>query len=179
VFGPAAKQAAFEEANAIKNQFRPLDDDEIEFLDGVRAGERQREAALRRETEEGVGRFREEQAAAAAVGAGGDRADAGSEETVAKGEEWAVAGGRKRKRREEKGVIRGVKRHGSNVVDGAERQKGKGTSGGDSDGREGADPGTATGGTKVASKPRTSGAAPATAKPPLALVDYGSDDEDD
>ncbi|EGO59663.1 hypothetical protein NEUTE1DRAFT_33905, partial [Neurospora tetrasperma FGSC 2508] len=31
----AAKQAAFEEANKIKNQFRALDDDEIEFLEGV------------------------------------------------------------------------------------------------------------------------------------------------
>src|SRR3569833_608756 len=34
-FPLAAKQAAFEEANKIKNQFRALDDDEIEFLDGV------------------------------------------------------------------------------------------------------------------------------------------------
>ncbi|KAK1722566.1 N-terminal domain of NEFA-interacting nuclear protein NIP30-domain-containing protein [Colletotrichum acutatum] len=29
----AAKQAAFEEANKIRNQFRALDDDEIDFLD--------------------------------------------------------------------------------------------------------------------------------------------------
>ncbi|KAL0781890.1 hypothetical protein CaCOL14_003225 [Colletotrichum acutatum] len=33
----AAKQAAFEEANKIRNQFRALDDDEIDFLDEVRA----------------------------------------------------------------------------------------------------------------------------------------------
>ncbi|PSR92197.1 NEFA-interacting nuclear protein NIP30, partial [Coniella lustricola] len=36
----AAKQAAFEEASKIKNQFRALDEDEIEFLDEVRARQR-------------------------------------------------------------------------------------------------------------------------------------------
>ncbi|KXJ91712.1 N-terminal domain of NEFA-interacting nuclear protein NIP30-domain-containing protein, partial [Microdochium bolleyi] len=36
----AAKQAAFEEANKIRNQFPTLDDDEIEFLDGVADGKR-------------------------------------------------------------------------------------------------------------------------------------------
>ncbi|PHH84863.1 hypothetical protein CDD83_1254 [Cordyceps sp. RAO-2017] len=33
----AAKQAAFEEKHKIKNQFRPLDDDEADFLDERRA----------------------------------------------------------------------------------------------------------------------------------------------
>ncbi|KAK0619983.1 NEFA-interacting nuclear protein NIP30, partial [Immersiella caudata] len=36
----AAKQSAFEEANKIKNQFRALDDDEIDFLEGVREKKR-------------------------------------------------------------------------------------------------------------------------------------------
>ncbi|KAH8886899.1 hypothetical protein GQ53DRAFT_693728, partial [Thozetella sp. PMI_491] len=35
-----AKQAAFEEANKFKHQFRALDDDEIDFLDGVKASQR-------------------------------------------------------------------------------------------------------------------------------------------
>ncbi|KAK1755865.1 N-terminal domain of NEFA-interacting nuclear protein NIP30-domain-containing protein [Echria macrotheca] len=46
----AAKQAAFEEASRLRNQFRALDDDEIEFLEGVRR--RQREEEEREEEEE-------------------------------------------------------------------------------------------------------------------------------
>ncbi|KAI8215981.1 hypothetical protein K4K54_000378 [Colletotrichum sp. SAR 10_86] len=57
----AAKQAAFEEANKIKNQFRPLDDDEIEFLDEVREAKRAEEERVRRETEEGLAAFRRAQ----------------------------------------------------------------------------------------------------------------------
>ena len=36
----AAKQAAFEEAHRLRNQFRALDDDEVGFLDEVRERER-------------------------------------------------------------------------------------------------------------------------------------------
>ncbi|KAK3939502.1 N-terminal domain of NEFA-interacting nuclear protein NIP30-domain-containing protein [Diplogelasinospora grovesii] len=57
----AAKQAAFEEANRIKNQFRALDDDEIDFLEGVRARERADEERRKRETEEGLSAFRARQ----------------------------------------------------------------------------------------------------------------------
>ncbi|GJC92687.1 nefa-interacting nuclear protein [Colletotrichum higginsianum] len=57
----AAKQAAFEEANKIKNQFRALDDDEIDFLDEVRAAKRAEEERVRRETEEGLAAFRRAQ----------------------------------------------------------------------------------------------------------------------
>ncbi|KXH60133.1 hypothetical protein CNYM01_10292 [Colletotrichum nymphaeae SA-01] len=49
----AAKQAAFEEANKIRNQFRALDDDEIGFLDEVREAKRAEEE--REEEEEGEG----------------------------------------------------------------------------------------------------------------------------
>ena len=49
----AAKQAAFEEQNKIKNQFRALDDDEADFLDEVRERKRRAEEAVKRETEEG------------------------------------------------------------------------------------------------------------------------------
>ncbi|UKZ46617.1 hypothetical protein TrVGV298_000822 [Trichoderma virens] len=57
----AAKQAAFEEQNKLKNQFRALDDDEIEFLDEVRAKERAEEERARREVEEGLKAFRTRQ----------------------------------------------------------------------------------------------------------------------
>ncbi|TQN68855.1 FAM192A-like protein, partial [Colletotrichum shisoi] len=129
----AAKQAAFEEANKIKNQFRALDDDEIDFLDEVRAAKRAEEERVRRETEEGLAAFRRAQegggvnlkrpgggdvgdgdggqggAGASAVEAAAVDAEAGGEgDGVGGEEEWAV-GPRKRRRRErERGF--GVKR---------------------------------------------------------------------
>ena len=54
----AAKQEAFEEANRLKNQFRALDDDEIEFLDELRGREREDEARVKKETAEGLDAFR-------------------------------------------------------------------------------------------------------------------------
>ena len=57
----AAKQAAFEEANKIKNQFRALDDDEIDFLDEVVYKKRLEDERIKRETEEGLEGFRRAQ----------------------------------------------------------------------------------------------------------------------
>lgn len=68
----AAKQAAFEEANKIKNQFRPLDEDDVEFLDEVRARKRAEERRARREEEEGLERFRKARERVNAGGEGGD-----------------------------------------------------------------------------------------------------------
>lgn len=93
----AAKQAAFEEANKIRNQFRALDDDEVEFLDEVVAAKRKEEERVRRETEDGVKSFRERQRRTSGEGV--------VEED--KEEDWGV--GRKRKRRDkdkEKGVVK-------------------------------------------------------------------------
>lgn len=114
----AAKQAAFEEQNRIKNQFRALDDDEVDFLDGVRASQRKEEEARRRETEERLRVFRERRA----LDEGGRRLRRGPEEVEGvqshgededenvqdKHEDWAVSG-RKRKRtkgRDGKGLAR-------------------------------------------------------------------------
>ena len=58
---PAAKQAAFEEQARLKNQFRPLDDDEVDFLTEVRESRLADEEQLRRETEAGLRHFREAQ----------------------------------------------------------------------------------------------------------------------
>ncbi|KAF7543346.1 hypothetical protein G7046_g10019 [Stylonectria norvegica] len=57
----AAKQAAFEEQSKLRNQFRALDDDEVEFLEEVREKKRTEEDRVRRETEEGLKAFRERQ----------------------------------------------------------------------------------------------------------------------
>ncbi|OCK97397.1 uncharacterized protein K441DRAFT_630282 [Cenococcum geophilum 1.58] len=57
----AAKQEAFEEANRLKNQFRSLDEDEVEFLDSVLESTRAKEAAIRKETIEQLDLFRKQQ----------------------------------------------------------------------------------------------------------------------
>ncbi|KAG5933924.1 hypothetical protein E4U60_004219 [Claviceps pazoutovae] len=111
----AAKQAAFEEQTKIRNQFRPLDDDEIEFLDEVKAAKRMEEERVRREMEEGLRAFREQQrrtSGGGAVGAEGDedagaRAGVGEMQSTGAGE-WGA--GRKRKRGRERERIGLVKR---------------------------------------------------------------------
>lgn len=74
----AAKQAAFEEANKIKNQFRPLDEDDVEFLDQVRERKRAEERRARREEEEGLEGFRRAQGRG--LGAGGEKEEVEEEE---------------------------------------------------------------------------------------------------
>lgn len=60
----AAKQEAFEEASKLRNQFRPLDDSEVAFLEGVRSRERAEASSVRKETEEQLAAFRREKEAA-------------------------------------------------------------------------------------------------------------------
>lgn len=60
----AAKQADFEEQAKLKNQFRALDDDEIDFLDTVASREQARQDAVRKETAEELEVFRKQQQAA-------------------------------------------------------------------------------------------------------------------
>ncbi|KAK6227502.1 hypothetical protein QIS74_01057 [Colletotrichum tabaci] len=192
----AAKQAAFEEANKIKNQFRALDDDEIDFLDEVRAAKRAEEERVRRETEEGLAAFRRAQgggvnlkrpgggdvgdgdggqggtgasavaAAAVDAGAGGEGDGVGGEE------EWAV-GPRKRRRRErERGF--GVKRGRS----------GDGVEGGNTATTTTTEEKGADGEKAQSSGEEKSGVVKANPSPPpkkgkLSLVAYGSDSDDD
>lgn len=97
----------------MKNQFRNLDEDEIEFLDSVLESTRAREEAVKKETNEQLDLFRRQQEEA-------DKAlldAAGNDSTIApvaagspQGEEgqWAV-NARKRKRAKEKDVLKGVK----------------------------------------------------------------------
>ncbi|KAM3468878.1 hypothetical protein MY5147_007515, partial [Beauveria neobassiana] len=58
----AAKEAAAAEASKLTNQFRALDNDEVAFLDEVRARRRAEEESVRRETEEGLKKFRRQSA---------------------------------------------------------------------------------------------------------------------
>lgn len=57
----AAKQAGFEEQAKLKNQFRALDDDEIDFLDAVVSRERAKENAVKKETADELESFRKQQ----------------------------------------------------------------------------------------------------------------------
>ncbi|KAK7430783.1 hypothetical protein QQZ08_002572 [Neonectria magnoliae] len=144
----AAKQAAFEEQSKLRNQFRALDDDEIDFLDDVRAAKRAEEDRVRRETEEGLKAFRERQ-----KGGGGPERE-GEGEGEGEGESWGV--GKKRKRvkdREVKGVRRRVSSgEADSVVKEQQTKKGE-----DKDAEEPAKP---------------------PEKKALGLVAYGSDSDD-
>lgn len=60
----AAKQEAFEESIRLKNQFRTLDEDEIDFLDNVLESTRAKEQQLKQETANGLKSFREKREAA-------------------------------------------------------------------------------------------------------------------
>lgn len=101
----AAKQAAFEEKHKLKNQFRPLDDDEAGFLDEVRERARLDEERVRRETEEGLRAFRRRQRAGDEGGGPARRHEGGDE---VEGGGWEV--GRKRKRVARERVIKGLGR---------------------------------------------------------------------
>jgi hypothetical protein len=99
----AAKQEAFEESTKLTNQFRSLDEDEIEFLDSVQERARAKELAEKQHTKEHLEEFRKQQEEA-------ERA-AKELETVAPptvGETWS-AGPRKRKKGKDKDVIGGLK----------------------------------------------------------------------
>ncbi|EPE25245.1 hypothetical protein GLAREA_11826 [Glarea lozoyensis ATCC 20868] len=113
----AAKQDAFEEANRLKNQFRALDQDEVEFLDSVLESTRAEEARVKKETAEGLALFRQQQDEADRKARTGDEPTAqlriGSQ--VAEGA-W-IAGGRKRKRVKDKDGLKGVKIRRSSTSD--------------------------------------------------------------
>lgn len=96
----------------MKNQFRNLDEDEIEFLDSVLESTREKEEQVKKETEGQLDLFRrqQEEADKALLEEGGDEevngGKAGSPEA---GEStWAV-NVRKRKRVKEKEGLKGVK----------------------------------------------------------------------
>lgn len=188
----AAKQAAFEEQNRIKNQFRPLDDDEVDFLDDVRRAERDKEEALRMETEQGLDRFREARTKRDPEAAeepdeesrGGSGAGALEQQQEEGGvvEEWTTTGGRKRKREKEgKGlVIKGLKRRTSEAVQDDDKDEGAANDGVKDARDTGVAPRSSSSAGSQAKetqkKPDPPPAPPS--KPKLGLVDYGSDEDD-
>ncbi|GAW16632.1 hypothetical protein ANO14919_060660 [Xylariales sp. No.14919] len=185
----AAKQAAFEEQNRIRNQFRALDDDEVDFLHGVYDEAQAEEQRVRRETEEGLANFRKAQK-------GGDIAGAGNADGDGVVEEWGAASGRKRKREKEKAALKGVKRRTSmleedkkderkdGVVSASENAVSDRVSSSSSGTRAKltpTKPGLVAAKEAPVAAPTQAAAATSTSKPKpvLGLVDYGSDEDDD
>lgn len=105
------KQEAFEESIRLKNQFRNLDEDEIEFLDSVLESTRAKEEAVKKETTEQLDIFRRQQEEAdkaimsEEVGVG-DTSPVGG---IPPGEsQWAI-NARKRKRAKGREALLGAK----------------------------------------------------------------------
>ncbi|KAN0067737.1 N-terminal domain of NEFA-interacting nuclear protein NIP30 domain containing protein [Elaphomyces granulatus] len=111
-----AKQEAFEESIRLKNQFRALDADEVEFLDSVLESTRAKEAAVKKETAEQLAVFhrqREEADRALLESASTDNAKAsGMPGSPIQEEQWTVSG-RKRKRNRKELLFAGKMRKSS------------------------------------------------------------------
>ena len=113
----AAKEEAFQESIKLKNQFRALNEEEAEFLETTLEAERAKEQAVRKETNEQLERFRQQQEK---VDKTHDREPTKDNEGPLVLEEdinWA-ASGKKRKRTKVKEGLMGVKaRRTSSVTD--------------------------------------------------------------
>ena len=107
----AAKEGAFQESTRLKNQFRNLDEDEVEFLDSVLESTRAKEQAVRKETSEQLDIFRRQQEAAekARLGEiGGDDNAVISSTGPMTDTQWTLNARKRKKTKEDKG-LKGVK----------------------------------------------------------------------
>ncbi|KAE8378103.1 N-terminal domain of NEFA-interacting nuclear protein NIP30-domain-containing protein [Aspergillus bertholletiae] len=101
-----AKQEAFEEKIKLKNQFRSLDEDEVEFLDSIMESTRAQEAAVKKETAEQLEAFRRHREEAEKVALEEGTADV---TPAAEGEDWKIPA-RKRRRDKKDLLLPGKKR---------------------------------------------------------------------
>ncbi|KAJ5766977.1 uncharacterized protein N7511_004593 [Penicillium nucicola] len=104
-----AKQEAFEEKSRLKNQFRSLDEDEVDFLDSVLESTRAQEAAVKRDTADQLEVFRRqrEEAEKALLG------PTSSDVTPAEEEEWTAPARKRRRDKQKDLLIPGKKRKAS------------------------------------------------------------------
>ncbi|KAI9883635.1 MAG: hypothetical protein M1823_004600 [Watsoniomyces obsoletus] len=109
----AAKQEAFEESIRLKNQFRSLDEDEVEFLDSVLESTRANEEAIRKETVERLDVFRKQQEKAdrerLRIEDGAEKVESEAVAVTEAPEEQWKTNARKRRRSTAKEVLKGVK----------------------------------------------------------------------
>lgn len=101
-----AKQEAFEEKIKLKNQFRSLDEDEVEFLDSIMESTRAQEAAVKKETAEQLESFRRHREEAEKVALEEGTADV---TPAGEGEDWKIPA-RKRRRDKKDLLFPGKKR---------------------------------------------------------------------
>lgn len=100
----AAKQEAFEEAAKFKNQYRGLDDSEAEYLESLMDAKKKEEAAVRKDTLEQLDLFRKQQEDAERKALDEENNGPATTEDA----QW-IAGGRKRKKGNEGGLLKGLK----------------------------------------------------------------------
>ncbi|KAJ5135819.1 uncharacterized protein N7515_005097 [Penicillium bovifimosum] len=187
-----AKQEAFEEKSRLRNQFRSLDEDEIEFLDSVLESTRAQEAAVKRETAAQLEAFRRQREEAEKA-----LLDTASLDVApAKVQTWDISARKRRRNKERESLIPGKKRKDSagDNVPGKDTQKSRGEDSSSTNKLEQepgktspAVPATASGTTDPARQPKvvtaTDKGPPKTndpVKPPkvaLGLAGYSSDSE--
>lgn len=102
-----AKQEAFEEKIKLKNQFRSLDEDEVDFLDSIMESTRAQEAAVKKDTAEQLEAFRKQREEAEKA-----LLEDGSANVVpaAEGEDWKIPGRKRRREKKKDSLIPGKKR---------------------------------------------------------------------
>ncbi|PYI13294.1 hypothetical protein BO86DRAFT_389477 [Aspergillus japonicus CBS 114.51] len=116
-----AKQEAFEEKIKLKNQFRSLDEDEVDFLDSILESTRAKEAAVKKETAEGLELFRRQREEAEKTLLEDTAADV---VPAAEGEDWKLPA-RKRRREKSKDLLVPGKKRKSLSGDSAGSPKGE------------------------------------------------------
>ncbi|OJZ88073.1 hypothetical protein ASPFODRAFT_58937 [Aspergillus luchuensis CBS 106.47] len=102
-----AKQEAFEEKIKLKNQFRSLDEDEVEFLDSIMESTRAKEAAVKKETAEQLELFRRQREEAEKTLLEDTSADVAP---AAEGEDWKIPARKRRREKSKDLLIPGKKR---------------------------------------------------------------------
>ncbi|KAI5239431.1 hypothetical protein E4T43_06751 [Aureobasidium subglaciale] len=154
-----AKQDAFEEAAKLKNQFRSLDQDEVEFLDTVMETTRAKEDAVRKETAEQLEAFRRQQEDTEKA----SREAAPEASNQSESDTWAF-NARKRKRNREKEAIAGIKLRKSSSSMAQMTEDARATSGAASDDKKQSPP-------SPGSTPASQSASAKPVQPPVAVMD--------
>ena len=102
-----AKQEAFEEKIKLKNQFRSLDEDEVEFLDSVLESTRAQEAAVQKDTADQLEIFRRQREEAEKTLLEDTTTDVAP---AAEGEDWKIPSRKRRREKKNDSLVPGKKR---------------------------------------------------------------------
>lgn len=188
-----AKQEAFEEKIKLKNQFRSLDEDEVEFLDSVLESTRAQEAAVKKDTADQLEVFRRQREEAEKALLEDTSADVAP---AAEGEDWKIPARKRRRDKKKDSLIPGKKRkstaegNGENSPQKEQKTEGAKSAGQDEEKRTSSVSAPPQKESKPSDMPNnpgkpSEGAKAAETKPPeppkpaasLGLADYGSDSE--